>query len=39
MQQLTGNEEFILHNTGTGVHVNDFWRWAIPIFLIIHTAG
>lgn len=28
MQQLTGNEEFILHNTGTGVHVKDFWRWA-----------
>lgn len=28
MQQLTGNEEFILHDTGIGIHVKDFWSWA-----------
>ncbi len=27
-QQLTGDEEFILHNENTGISVMDFWRWA-----------
>lgn len=26
--QLTGNEEFTLHNTSVGITVLDFWRWA-----------
>ncbi len=26
--QLTGNEEFTLHGTSTGITVMDFWRWA-----------
>lgn len=28
MEQLTGNEEFTLHGSGTGLTVQDFWRWA-----------
>lgn len=28
MEQLTGNEEFTLHGSGTGFMVQDFWRWA-----------
>lgn len=27
-QQLTGNEEFILHGSSVGISVKDFWRWA-----------
>ncbi|MBD5464139.1 MAG: hypothetical protein HDR24_13985 [Lachnospiraceae bacterium] len=28
MEQLTGNEEFILEGAYTGVTINDYWRWA-----------
>lgn len=28
MEQLTGNEEFTLHDSATGLTVQDFWRWA-----------
>lgn len=28
MEQLTGNEEFTLHGSATGLTVQDFWRWA-----------
>lgn len=28
MEQLTGNEEFTLHGSGTGLTLLDFWRWA-----------
>ena len=27
-QQLTGDEEFILHDANIGITVMDFWRWA-----------
>lgn len=27
-QQLTGDEEFVLHGSSTGISVKDFWRWA-----------
>ena len=28
MERLTGNEEFTLHDSGAGITVMDFWRWA-----------
>ena len=28
MEQLTGNEEFILHGSSAGITIMDFWRWA-----------
>ncbi len=28
MEPLTGNEEFTLHGTSTGISVKDFWTWA-----------
>lgn len=28
MEQLTGNEEFILHGTSVGISVKDYWSWA-----------
>ena len=28
MQTLTGNEEFTLHASNTGISVKDFWSWA-----------
>lgn len=28
MQTFTGNEEFTLHGTSSGISVNDFWSWA-----------
>lgn len=28
MQTLTGNEEFTLHGTSTGISVQNFWSWA-----------
>ena len=27
-QQLTGNEEFTLRGSGTGITIKDFWSWA-----------
>ena len=27
-QQLTGNEEFTLHDSSAGITIEDFWRWA-----------
>lgn len=27
-QQLTGDEEFTLHDSSTGISVKDFWSWA-----------
>ena len=28
MEPLTGNEEFTLHGTNTGILIKDFWSWA-----------
>lgn len=28
MEQLTGNEEFTLHGTSTGLTISDYWSWA-----------
>lgn len=28
MEQLTGNEEFILHGTSVGISVKNYWSWA-----------
>lgn len=33
MEQLTGNEEFTLHGSGTGITVKDFWSWAFSDLL------
>lgn len=32
MDPLTGNEEFTLHGTNTGVSAKDFWSWAYSDF-------
>ncbi|MCI8978752.1 MAG: hypothetical protein HFI99_17375 [Lachnospiraceae bacterium] len=39
MEPLTGNEEFTLHGTNTGILIKDFWSWAYSDLIVNTQRG
>ncbi len=39
MEPLTGNEEFTLHGTNTGILIKDFWSWVYSDLIVNTQRG